>query len=514
MDYIKDIILHMESRMENMRIFYPFFKIHRNFRDSQDRYYIPSLCIAVLSFLLYEGKLKYKNITLKDICEFLKIFITESYKEELKYDEIKKCTVMVLDNLQNYGNNFKFKYYSYISNSYKEKFVKLIGSKIEDNNILYYITKDGIDFFLKTKEFPEEAQITINLLLFRKQINSGSFEMALETLNRLNMEVQRKLERKNTVLDLMIYGGKDSIDAYKNYYVSVESQIEEERELFGEIKTLIRNIYREYIGKMEGNAKLTRQEQSTFNYLKEIQNETDKVIELHFRLLKEAVGLSGEYEKILSLRRQSPFSEHFAFETEFTGITEDIDKPEALKFIMEPLFMPYIKKSFNPLNIFCPQKLIYDHEKDSYEESEKIDKIEHETIDDIVKKRVSSNFTFYGFHMLKMFEKTDNFDLTMWVEELIKTYGNKVICNGDFIAYLIELNHGKDCGNNVKEFRLIKENESRAEASGVIESILKDIFRKENISTVINNIYITSEPDTYIDLNYGIKVNNLIFRGM
>src|SRR5690606_30588331 len=110
----------------------------------------------------------------------------------------------------------------------------------------YYITKEGLDFFLKTKEFPEEAQITINLLLFKKQIEKGTFDYALETVKRLNVEVQRKIEKKNWILELMMYGGKEGSAAYRDYHKSAMLQFEEENALFNDVSVIINDVYDEY----------------------------------------------------------------------------------------------------------------------------------------------------------------------------------------------------------------------------------------------------------------------------
>ncbi len=50
-----------------------------------------------------------------------------------------------------------------------------------------------------------------------------------------------------------MYGGKEGIEEYNKYHESVEGQINEEEELFGEVLELVDNIYNEYLAKNESN---------------------------------------------------------------------------------------------------------------------------------------------------------------------------------------------------------------------------------------------------------------------
>lgn len=509
MEYIKDIIKDMESRMENLKVFYPFFHIYKN-PKSKDKilYDIPFLSLSLLHFILYEEKIRLKEITLKEISEFIILFIKESYGDIISFTEAKDYSVIILDNLQNYGNNFLFQYYNSKAGASKEKFIKLIETKIGEHNKFYYsITKEGMDFFLKTKEFPEEAEITINLLLFRKQIETGAFELALETLSRLNIEVQKKLEKRNWLLDQLMYGGEDGVKAYNDYHNGVKLQFEEEEELFREVIKLIRETYDKYIEKINRKTPLSKEEDEAFRNLNKIHKEMDRIIEAHNSLLKLAAGLSGDYEKILNLKREACFSEKFDFAGELDHIVTDIANPEALKFISGPFLKPYKKKIFNPMRIFRPQKMIYDNNMEDYEATDRQEETDRETLDDVVKRRVIFNFKFYAFNMLKMLEKYKKFNLLEWTDYLKELYGDSVIYYGDFVAYLVKLNHYEK-----KEFRI--GNLYNVKDLNYMELLFKDILEKRELNISFEKIKIKSVPDEDIELNYGLKITNIIFRGV
>ena len=163
--------------------------------------------------------------------DFTEYFIYKIYNK--KKENVKEIVNKILDVAQNNGNNFTYEYYSLKEKENKDRHIKYIEIKLGENGKLnYYITPQGIDFYLKTKEFPDSAQITINLLLFRKQIEKGSFNYAYDTIKRLNIEVKKKSEQKELVLEALMYGGKEGIEEYNKYHESVEGQINEEEELF------------------------------------------------------------------------------------------------------------------------------------------------------------------------------------------------------------------------------------------------------------------------------------------
>jgi len=517
MDLIKDILDEMDGRMENIKIFYPFLQIHRNLNNNkrEHEYDISAMCLAVLSFLIYEGRLKYKGVTLTEIIGFLKQFVKEAYNDYIDEAESKDFASLVLDKLQNEGSNFLYQYYSYTIGDYRQKILKLIEMKIDDNNntLYYYITKEGLDFFLKTKEFPEETQITINLLLFRKQIEKGSFDFALETVKRLNIEVQRKIEKKNWILELMMYGGKEGAVAYREYHSSAMLQFQEENELFRDVSALLRNVHQEYIEKISKNI-ITEKETKAFTVLKQIEQEMNRAMQNHTKLLKEAASLTKEYDNILKLRTKAAFSERFNFEGELEKVVSKVNHPAYLKYIIEPLFAADTKKFFNVLKVFEPQKVLSNVKKDSYEESEDAIKIERETIDDIVRGRVYSNFKIYASHMLKMFNNHKEFNLRDWSNKLKTDYGEKAIANGDFISFIIQLNHGKATGTTIKCFNIREIETQPIEKLSDIETIFKEVINDCGIDIGYNMVEVESIPDEDVDMDWGIKITNLVFRGV
>lgn len=311
-DITKDVLEEFDSRQENIEIYYPYFETIRKLKAKQNTPNVDLLGVfmAMLSFLLYEGKLNSKKIRHKDICQFIQYFIQKITDEKLEEEEVKNITNLVLDEAQNGGINFLYSYYSFQKQRNKEKHIKYIEIKEgEDGNYYYYMTPQGVDFYLKTKEFPDAAQITINLLLFRKQIEKGSFDYAYQTVKRLNIEVKKKIDQKEDIIEGLMYGGKEAVERYYNYHKEVNSQFAEENELFQETMEIIQNLYTDYLQK-ENLEKLNSKEKNTIKIIRQIEKELNKAIDAHTRLLKEATNIPVKYDEIIKIRMKSAFSEN------------------------------------------------------------------------------------------------------------------------------------------------------------------------------------------------------------
>lgn len=314
-----DVVEELESRQDNIKIYYPYFEIIRKLKAKQNTFEVDltGVFIALLSYLLYEGKLNNRRVEYNDIYQFIKYFILETYSAEYDEDTLKEITNLILDEAQNKGNNFSFTYYSIKDKKPKEKYLKYIEIKIsEEGTLNYYITSQGIDFYLKTKEFPDAAQVTINLLLFRKQIKKGSFEYAYETVKRLNIEVRRKIEQKEAIIEGLMYGGREGIDNYYKYHEEVKSQFDEEQELFMDVSTIVKNLYTEYLQK-ENAQNFEKKENETIKTIRRIELELNKAIGAHTKLLEEASAMHQKYDDIINMKMKSAFSQKFGFEKEF-----------------------------------------------------------------------------------------------------------------------------------------------------------------------------------------------------
>lgn len=531
-----EFLKELDMRLEQVKVYYPFMEILRRRKEQDYTEFVPELCILVMSYLIYEGKLKHRGISYEQLELFLDKAVRVIVPQMANQIAAGALTGDILDSLQNGGRNFALNVYSFKAGGYREKYIKLIEIKQSDEGkLLYHITDQGVDFYLKTKEFPEETKITMNLLLFQKQMEKGAFGFAYETVRRLNMEVQKKKDRKYSLLEALMYGQLDSGDAYNEYHRSIVLQFEEESELFNSAMNNVSEAYGEYIERIQ-NHEADVKEQRAFMLIKIIEKEIGRAQTLHTELLREAVGFTREYDRALAVRRKAIFTERFNFMGEFDKVLENHERPETLKYFFEPLLRPRVPKSFNPLRAFEPQHVfrLRQEEQAGPEDESSTDR---DTLDDITRLRVRSSFVFYAAEMLKSLgdlkslqdqQSSENqqshqdqqlqISLQDFSRRLVESYSQDVLYNGDFLSFILEMNREKEPGSQT---RIISFDSGQLNRDRELKTI-EEIFMKAALDAKIEErgeagrigrIIVQSFPDEELELLPGLKITNMIFTG-
>ena len=510
----EEFLDEIEARLDHIKVYYPILDLLRKRKlDSHIGSLAPEVCFLVLSYLIYEGKLRYKGVTFQNLQSFLAKALQAVLLRDLEPDTIRELTAEILDSLQNGGRNFTISTYHFPTGKFREKYIKLLEIKqAEDQHLYYYITEQGVDFFLRTKEFPDETKITINLLLFQKQMEKGAFGFAYETVRRLNMEVQKKKDKKYALLEAMMYGQIESSEAYDRYHQSIAMQMEEEAELFQTAVKNVRSAYGEYVD-MRNKGEADTKQMRTFTLIKIIEREIGRAQLLHTELLKEAVTFTGEYDKALTVRRKAVFTDRFPFQREFEKLITHNGKPEAMKFFFEPLLHPHKHKSFNPLRAVEPQRVAKNKMEEATEQTSS-NRIERPTVDTIIGNRVKGNFVFYAANLLKALDNPQRqVQLTDLCQMLIDRYSKDLVYNGDFISFLIELNRDKKVGNHSRTISWGDAAISVDEELKSIEAVFVKAASQLQHTIRMNQITVISYPETEIELLPGLKITNMLFAG-
>ncbi len=506
-----DFLDELDMRLEQIKVYYPLMEIFRKRKADNFSQLVPELCFLTLSYLIYEGKLKHKGITFQNLASFLTKTLPTILSCDITDEAAQDLTADILDGLQNGGRNFSFNTYSFKTGGFRERYVKFLDIKqLEDGQLYYYITEQGVEFFLRTKEFPEETKVTINLLLFQKQMEKGAFGFAYETIRRLNLEVQSKKDRKYALLEALMYGHLDQGEAYSSYHQSIVEQFAEEAELFNTAVMNVSSAYSEYVERInQGTA--TEREIRTFTLLKIIEKEINLAQTGHTELLKEAASFTREYDQALGIRRKALFTERFNFEGEFEKLITQNDHPQALKYLFEPLLNPQVRKSFNPLRILEPQRLLRQKPEGSEAEMSEVD-ADRETIDIITAKRVRKNFLFYAARLLEALDIPEQrLELPEFCRDLVRRYSEDIIYNGDFLSFIIEINRDKQSGAHSRVISLAHGSRLSYDNLKTIEDVF--VNAAVALESNISQITVTSRPEQEIELLPGLKITNMLFTG-
>ena len=90
-EIIKDVIEEIDSREENLKVYYPYFIINKKLQDEENEIDLNSVFIAILSYLLYTGKLNNRKIEYQDIVDFTEYFIYKIYNK--KKENVKEILI-------------------------------------------------------------------------------------------------------------------------------------------------------------------------------------------------------------------------------------------------------------------------------------------------------------------------------------------------------------------------------------------------------------------------------------
>jgi hypothetical protein len=441
--------------MENLKCYYPFFHIYISpLRDKNLSYDVPFLSLDILTLLIEDGKLKNRSVTLTEIIvhmkELLKIMYLDRHFSET---EVKDATWTVLKFLETSnikGETYYFTYHDYNTNN--DIKTPLQFAEYDLKNDAYRITDVGLDFMINTKELFEEAKIKVSLILFQQQIKKGFYDVALQTIHNLKLEVYRKMDQKQRLLEMMMYGGQEIIGEYSKFKKGIRSQFEEEKLSFQEIRDDITEKIKDIRESRDEFDNLHNKiDEKKFLILNEIAAEFERSFALHTRLFEQYMGLLEEYLKISKTRRGAIGTKKFLFEKTMkehirSNLPNDIHVVK-----MHPLLLPDSKKVFGLLKIFEPQSIVHKKEADeSPKQEEEWNK--KMFIDDIMKEQQLIHFTKYADILISGFKTSGEIDLRMFLDKVSETLGLVSLQNPNLIQFLVELNIG------IRDFVVANEN--------------------------------------------------------
>jgi len=427
------------ERLRRLKSSFPFFKLYvyssQGERVSYDAAY---LAIDILTLLIEEGKLKGRSVSMEEIETHILKILKEIYpSQEYNSKEITRSIMELLETDRN-GETYLFEHIDPIRNKTTRYYVSLIRYDITTRG--YEITDDGLDFMISTKELPEEARISVGLILFKKQIENHSFVTALNTVQELNLNVIRKKESKQELLKRMLYGGTEVIEDFSKYTKDVFNQLKEEEELFEQVRKSLQEIAKDPDDiKIINNSKVNITEED-FLVLSRITSELDRGYELHSSLLKDFTSISGEYEDICSNRLNSLFDMRWRFKEMLESNIKTNCQNDVHVVEMQPLFLPRLPKHFSIFKIFEPQ--LVSRKKNVVDETrEKGDWTATKLLDDEVKERQLNNFRVYAYHLLNIINYGDGeASLDEFLKHIENKLGSEALYNIDLLPFLLALN--------------------------------------------------------------------------
>lgn len=513
LDYTKHF-QDTNERMRHLSNYYPFFRIHSYASKNNLNYDAPYLALEVLSLLITKGKLMGRSIPLNEIEDHVKLMLGVIHPD-LKLDT-KETTRTILNLLETdrNGQSYYFEHINPIHQAPATYNVYMIDYNVKSKG--YDISDLGLNFMLSTKELPEESKISVSLLLFKQQIKNRSFVTALNTVMELNLDVIRKKEMKQHLLDKMMYSASDITDDFSVFTQGIFSQLQQEKELFEQVRITLMEFTD---GQYDFSNSSTRIEEKDFIILKRISTELERGYNLHSSLLKDYTDLPLEYEKICQIRINSLFDRKWHFKEVLENNVKENRPNDAHIFSLHPILKPNVPKFFSLSKIFEPHVISY--KKENITETRQNDDWSGNIISgDQYDETQMSNFKVYAYALLNCITINSNrTSLKSFIEMVDDTYNHEAIRNIDLIPFLLSLNdHGNDTDDEntaeayITRFNFDEFKKSDMESYGLIGDTL--VWAHQKLNLPYTKLCVQANPDKLLDIienDNKIQISDLTF---
>ena len=432
---VRDIVYDHNERMLNIRKYYPFFKLAdislSQYKEGKfavlDMGYI---VMAVLRFFIEENNFREKMVTYNEYMTFMQDVLKRDFELVIEEDEEKELIAYIFDKLKNDGKPFSYEYFDPVSKQRKTVRTKILDNKIVDDNVVYYITSDAIEFYLDTKEIKDESNITIAQVLLTKMISTRNFKGGTEVVSRINNEVSRLISKKNEILGILSYDIFEGIKAYESFIKTTVKWFDEEQKLFDKNKQLIEQALRAG----EEDNKFYEAMEDIYH----LESELNRAMNKHSELLNACTILQAKADEMVVQAKFNRLKSSFDFRKVLSDMIKS-DNTDNLNLFTKPLLKLNVKKTFsltlidNMLNMRT--EAMEDGEKvneNKYEENFKYD-------DEIEDERIYENHRIFLMSLFDMLIANEEFDLMRYNEELVKKLGKNVLKNGDYYSFVTHL---------------------------------------------------------------------------
>ncbi len=339
---IHDIIDGHEERMNNLKKFYPFFRLCEHsliqFRDGRyediDMGYVT---MAVLRFFIEENSFNDRKVTYKAYEEFVKDLLRRDFDFEEDEASTSELIQYIFDKMTNDGRPFYFDYYEPKSKQKKTGRTRLIESSYQDGVIGYSISSDAIEFYLDTKESKDESKISMEQLLLGKMIRSRNFRGGVDVIRRINSEVSRLMLKQSEIVTLLSHNIFEGIEALEEFSKSGLKWFDEEQKLFDSNLELVKKALLK--------AREENYQPQTMEEIFYLNQELKRVMEKHEALLAACTELQVKADEMMLKAKRSRFRKRMDFSDLLRKAMEQ-DDVHLLESMVTPLFGIKLRKTF------------------------------------------------------------------------------------------------------------------------------------------------------------------------
>lgn len=445
-----DIVSHHTQRMQNMKRYYPYFRLVRSPLDTyKDGRYaeldMGYMVLAVLRFFIEENHFKDTQVTYPMVEQFMRDFLEREYKLDMTEDEAGELIQYIFDKLCNDGRPFIYTYYDPEKKAQVQERIKYIDSRFEGETLVYYITGDAIEFYLDTKEVKDESKITTEQLLLEKMIRASNFKGALEVVRRINGEVGRLRVRKDEVLRLLGQNVFQGVAALDDFSKNVLAWFKEEQRLFAANKALVDRALLQAqdtggrgSGQSAGNGKdAPASFQYTMEEIYDLDRELKQAMRRHEELLSACTQLQVQADELIQKAKSSRLRRVFSFDDFLERLVESGDA-SALGAFVRPLADMNLHKS---LNLYQLDAML-EYKPDEQEKGEAAGAGKEQMYvyeDEKIESRIETNYDIFLKVLFEQLLARGSFDLRFLNHMYEMKFTDNILKNGDYFSFIVHL---------------------------------------------------------------------------
>lgn len=430
----RDIVYDHNERMLNIRKYYPYFKlIESTFTQYKEGRYMQLdmgyIMMAVLRFFIEENNFKEKNVTYQEFKEFVSEILRRDFELQVSIEEENELIGYIFDKMKNEGKPFLYEYFDPSVKKKKSVRVKLIEDKLEEDNVVYSITSDAIEFYLDTKEIKDESTISTSQLLLGKLIASKNFKGGTEVVKRINNEVSRLISRKNEVLSLLSMDVFEGVKAFEEFQRTGIKWFEEEQKLFVKNRDLIEKTLRQ--GEAEGKY------HSAMEDIYVLETQLNKAMTRHSDLLTACTSLQIKADEIVEAAKFVKLRTTMDFKNTINRLMEE-DRPDILEWMIAPAFGLHPKKLWNLTAIDDMLNCKTDREEKGELIKDVSEDKNHIYPDELEEQRIENNYAIFLDVLFGMLDTKEEFGIQEYMDYLSELAGD-ISRNGDYYSFMIHL---------------------------------------------------------------------------
>jgi len=340
-----------------------------------------SLIYDVLLFIMDASLSLQEGCLMREIVSFVKEDLKEYGKD---IDSERLSEYIVKDILQNKGVPLYFDLFNHETGQVKQVTVRLVESRISDENeLIYHLSSQGYDFLLRTREVDMEFEGWVNMLIVQQQLQKGNYKDSYAGLRRAGNILRQESEAFDEFL-LRVRQDLSGVqnDEYSKLIDNFYQRLEEEKDISEETEKLVESCRLKILEEnplLSGNEKA----EEALHHLADMAALLKQMITKETELLQRRFEVREIYSEMLDANLSvSAITRYDFYQEVIDPISKlsSIDEAYAFTRLISPLFKPRCSKIFDLHLIYGPEDrlretdntpvLVYEDSEEDEEEKE------------------------------------------------------------------------------------------------------------------------------------------------